>query len=129
MSLSVQIAPADKRCQYWAKIIRSNIPLRLPEVYSGGNDLPGPYLKIGDEELLEGDFLIEGEANHPRLQRGWNYRISYFGGGKFFQYKTVDGTLKVSLKNQGMESELLKGAGGVAAAIRVLHGLRKGMEV
>lgn len=36
-------------------------------------EYPSGYARRGDEELLPGDFVLEGEANHHRKQRGWTY--------------------------------------------------------
>ena len=130
-SHSVQIEPQDGRCRYWAKLIRNGQSLPLPEQVDGANDIPGAYLQHGDEELLPGDCLLEGEANHHRrTDRGWTYWITAI---------TLDGTLlrfssgfskqKAQLKEQGIDPQLLKGSGDIAAMVRIAHGLRASIKV
>ena len=55
-SASVTSKPQDSRCRYWCKIIRAGAPLPTPSAVTCANDVPGPYLRHGDEELFAGDF-------------------------------------------------------------------------
>lgn len=130
-SMSVDIKPQDKRCRYWAKIIRKGADIPMPWNVAGANDLPGRYINGGSEELLPGDFLIEGEANHHLHARGWSYWITYCADTPESSIETmrVSGDIKAALKSQGMPVEYLTGAGDVAAAVRALHGLRMGLQI
>jgi hypothetical protein len=88
--------------------------------------VPGGYLRFGDEELLPGDALIEGEECHHLHARGWVYAITYLrpDGAAF---ECIPATAqKTQMKAAGMVPELLPGSGGLAACVRVLHGLRAG---
>jgi len=130
-SHSVEIAPCDGRCRYWAKIIRAGIPLPLPSLVNGANDIPTRYLLRGNEELLPGDALFEGEANHHRKTRGWTYWLTFVTeAGDLVRVCNEDfGGIKVLLKQQGLAAEYLRGSGDVAAMARIAHGLRMGMSI
>ena len=130
-SHSVSIKPIDSRCRYWAKIVRSERALPMPACVQGANDIPGSYLQRGEEELLPGDVLFEGEANHHRRNdRGWTYWLAYVTkDGELMRYCSCFGAAKVQMKAQGMAPELLKGSGDVAGMVRLGHGLRAGLRV
>lgn len=130
-SQSVRIAPLDHRCRYWALIIRKGEFLPLPIDVKSANDVSKNYLPRGEEELLPGDVLFEGQANHHRSSRGWSYWMNtltregemlFFESGKLSEQKA-------QMKKQGMSPELLKGSGDIAALVRIMHGLRAGMTV
>lgn len=104
-SVSVRIAHRDDRCRYWAKVIRAGQALPLPSATNGANDLAGVESRKGEEELLPGDVLIEGEEAHTKAPTG----------------------IKAHLKTAGLPAELLTGSGDVAACVRIAHGLRLGM--
>ena len=129
-SHSVEILPFDARCRYWAKIVRAGMPLPSPSLVSGANDIPSAYLQRGDDELLPGDVLFEGEANHHRSNRGWSAWVTYVTeAGDLVKVEHKEfGTIKTLLKQQGMEPDYLKGAGDVAAMVRIAHGLRMGLS-
>lgn len=127
-SASVTIKPIDSRCRYWAKIIRANTSLPLPSDVDGANDITGHYLRNGEDEMFEGDILIEGEANHHRSNRGWSYWVGFCGAdGKVVRIKNPGADLKAKMKAAGCPVELLAGSGQIAAAIRIAHGVRLGM--
>ncbi|WP_139826500.1 hypothetical protein [Derxia lacustris] len=129
-SFSVSLYPCDSRCRYWAKIIRKGQSLPLPADVNGANDIPGKYLR-GDEELLPGDVLFEGEAMHHRKNRGWHYVVQVVTeAGELRRF--VNGAFsnqKAQMKAQGMSPDYLRGAGDVAAMVRIAHGIRLGLEV
>lgn len=129
-SLSVTIGAQDSRCRYWAKIIRADQALPLPSAVDGANDVPGPYLRKGDDELFAGDILIDGEEAHHRKNRGWSYRVIWMDpetGERCRVFPNAE--IKAALKAGGLAPELLKGSGDVAAAIRIAHGLRAGIAI
>jgi hypothetical protein len=130
-SHSVNICPLDSRCRYWAKISRSGQTLPLPSDVSGADDLTGPYLKRGEEELLPGDVLFEGEANHHRrTDRGWTYWVGLvLPSGELLRFKSGFNAQKMELKRQGMSPELLMGSGDIASMVRIAHGARMGMTL
>lgn len=128
-SYSVNMSPVDARCRYWAKIIRCDEALPIPSSVNGANDIPGPYL-TGDEELLTGDVLFEGEALHHRNRRGWLYVVSIvLENGELLYLSSGFSAQKAQLKRQGMAPELLKGSGDIAAMVRIAHGVRNGLVV
>lgn len=128
ISASVPIGPTDDRCSYWAKIVRSGTPLPLPSQVRGAGDLPGPYVRRGgDEELFVGDVLFEGEALHHKRNLGWAYWFSVAGSdGKPVVLK-YSSAVKARLKELGLETKFLPGAGDLAGVVRVVHGLRAGL--
>jgi len=130
-SHSVPIKPRDARCRYWAKVVRAEVTLPLPDTVCGANDIPGPYLLRGEEELLPGDALFEGEANHHRrTDRGWTYWLTTVtASGELLRFRSGFGTQRAQMKAQGMSPELLKGAGDVAGMVRIVHALRSGLKV
>lgn len=130
-SVSVYIGPRDARCRYWAKVIRAGAPLPLPSSVAGANDVLGFYSRVGDDELLPGDILIEGEENHHRKVRGWSYWVAWFD--PVLSPETAGlcrvspaSTIKLALKAKGLAPVLLPGAGEVAACVRIAHAIRSG---
>lgn len=130
-SHSVQIRPRDSRCRYWSKLVRAEQELPLPAAVQGASDIFGPYLQRGEEELLPGDALFEGEANHHRrTDRGWSYWLTVVTPqGELLTFTSGFGPQKVELKSQGLAPDLLKGSGDIAGMVRIAHGLRLGLKV
>lgn len=130
-SHSIQIKPLDSRCRYWAKIVRAGNELPIPSLITGANDIGGSYLQLGEEELLPGDALFEGEANHQRRNdRGWSYWLAHVSeSGEFVRYESGFSAQKAEMKAQGLAPELLTGSGDIAAMVRIVHGLRAGLSV
>ena len=128
VSASFIIKPLDSRCKYWAKKILADAMLPIPSEVDGASDIPTRYLRLGDEELVPGDFLFEGEAIHHRHQRGWSYCVSYVDeNGNVHRYTSGFSDQKMAAKAQGMSPELLAGSGDVAGAVRVAHAIRQNM--
>jgi hypothetical protein len=130
-SHSVTIAPFDDRCRYWAKICRAEQALPHPTNALRADDLPGRYLLRGQDELMPGDVLFEGEANHHRrTDRGWSYWLKMvLPNGELLELNSGFGAQKQQLKRQGMQPDLLMGSGDIAAMVRIAHGVRMGMTV
>lgn len=129
-SVSVEVRPRDSRCRYWAKIIRAGAPLPAPSAVSGASDVPGPYLRQGEDELLPGDVLIEGEERHHRKARGWDYWVTWCDEHGALRRITNPGAEhKARMKAAGMAPALLIGSGEVAACIRVAHAIRLGINL
>ena len=129
-SHTVQIGPADNRCRYWAKVVRAGVPLSAPAQCNSAYDIPGSFLKRGEEELLPGDVMFEGEANHHRrTDRGWTYNISVVDlDGNLFHARSGEfGELRKRMKAAGMTPELLMGSGDIAAMVRVSRAVRDGL--
>jgi hypothetical protein len=103
----------------------------LPGNVAGANDITGPYLQRGEEELLAGDVLFEGESNHHRrTDRGWTYWVTcVLANGELIELVSGFGTQKKELKRQGMAPELLMGSGDIAAMVRIAHGVRLGLTI
>jgi hypothetical protein len=127
-SVSVTIAPQDSRCRYWAKIIRCDEKLPDPKSVDGASTITGNYLRQGDEELLAGDMLFEGEANHHRRDRGWSYHVQFLDSntGELVRIRP-DSTIKAALKAAGLHPLLLLGSGDLAACVRIAHAARLGI--
>lgn len=131
-SLSIKIAPCDSRCRSWAKVVRAtDTSLPMPRAIYGARSLPQGYSSRGDEELFPGDFVIEGEANHHRKQRGWTYWLRGLdaSGRRICLESGQFSALKPLLKQAGLEPSLLAGAGDIAAAVRTIHAVRAGIDV
>lgn len=130
-SHSITVKPRDSRCRYWAKVSRCDQSLPLPAQVNGANDIPGAYLMRGEEELMSGDVLFEGEANHHRrTDRGWTYWVTYVDAeGQLQRFRSGFAEQKAQLKEQGMPTELLKGSGDIAAMVRIAHGIRLGFQL
>jgi hypothetical protein len=127
VSASVVIGPENAHCRYWAKVVRAGTTLPVPSKVFRADDLPGPYLRIGDEELFPGDVLFEGEEVHPVRSHGWGY-FAYVAGisGRPIQLE-YDSSVKARLKELGLDKRLLAGSGQLAGLVRVAHALRAGM--
>lgn len=129
-SHSVTVKPLDPRCRYWAKVLRAGDPLPLPSNVEGANDIPGRYLQLGEEELLPGDVLLEGEANHHRNARGWTYWVTFVRpNGALVHLTSGFSVQKKAFKAQGMPPELLTGSGDIAAMVRIAHAVRLGLRM
>jgi hypothetical protein len=128
VSATVEIAPCDSRCRYWAKIVRAGENLPLPSAVDGAHDIPGPYLRQGDDELFAGDFLVEGEEVHHRKARGWTYTCCFAKGTKDGCIRfTYSADIKKTMKAGGLPANLLAGAGDLAGLVRMIHALRAGI--
>ena len=128
-SVSISVEPTDLRCRYWAKRIDAGMALGLPSTMNGAKDILGPFLSQGEEELAMGDFLVEGEqVHHRRPERGWTYRLGYMGIDGALYRVTPANEHKKALKAGGMPVDFLKGAGELAACVRLIHGLRMGLH-
>lgn len=127
VSVSFPVRPRDSRCRYWAKVIRAGQPLPAPASVDGAGDVPGAYLRNGEEELFPGDVLIEGEANHHVKARGWSYWVHTCSptGEQVTIRPSAD--VKSQLKAAGIDPRLLPGSGDVAACVRIAHGIRAGL--
>ena len=128
-SHTIEIRPTDSRCRYWAKVVRSDSSLPQPVTCSSAHDVPGSFLRNGEEELLPGDVLFEGEANHHRrTDRGWTYNLHVVSPNGLLLHAASGGfgELRKKLKAGGMSPELLAGSGDVAAMVRIAHGVRDG---
>lgn len=131
-SLSIEIRPCDSRCRWWAKVIRSeDTKLPAPRAIDGAHSMPQVYSRPGDEELFPGDFVIEGEANHHCKPRGWTYWLHGLDGSgqEIYLESGQFSGLKPLLKQAGLEPSLLAGAGDIAAAVRIIHAARAGIDV
>lgn len=125
--------PQDSRCKYWAKVIRADQAIPLPEQVSGANDVPGAYIREGDDiELFPGDWLLTGEEVSHNKKRGWCYHLLALGRGEksdvlnVYAYKFgVDS--KPLIRAAGAK-DILTGSGDVAAMIREIHARRRGIK-
>lgn len=129
-SASVTIKPQDSRCRYWAKIIRAGAPLPIPSAATCANDVPGPYLRHGDEELFAGDFLIDGEERHHRHARGWVYNMGFIDPNTGnLRWVQATSERKAAAKANGLPANLLAGSGDIAGLIRLAHAVRLGVSI
>ena len=133
LSASYVCSPQDSRCRYWAKVIRAEDSIPLPEHVNGADNVPGPYIRKGDEiELFEGDWLLEGEEVSHRRQRGWTYTLHALA------IRAKDGELSVCTIAFGSDTkpviraagakDLLKGSGDIAAMVREIWARRRGYK-
>ncbi len=126
--------PSDARCKYWCKVIPAGANIPMPAAVSGAGDVPGEYLRKGDEiEVFAGDWVLEGEEISHRKARGWTYslrRVVPVGTKLTDDSLTTEPTVvtvyfgsntKDALRELGNQKELLRGAGDVAALIREIH--------
>ena len=127
LSASITIGPRDRRCRYWAKVVRAGTSLPAPSAVEGAASIPGPYAPHGEEELFAGDTLIEGEEIHHRKARGWTYQVAIVSPDGTPVYIQPDAALKATLKAGGLPARLLPGSGDVAACVRVVHAHRLGL--
>ncbi|HBJ98802.1 MAG TPA: hypothetical protein DDZ62_01645 [Delftia acidovorans] len=129
-SVSVSVKPVDYRCRFWAKVVRGGVVLPVPNKVLGANDVPGAYLKQGDEELFAGDFLLIGEEVHHRKARGWDYKMKFIDP-RTGQLRTVAALSerKAVAKANGLPVELLAGSGEIAGLVRLAHAVRLGISI
>lgn len=113
--------PHDSRCRYWAKVLTCEDALPAPADVKGANDIPGEYLRQGEEiELFEGDCILEGEANHHSKPRGWTYSVGVVVNGQLCWPPFKNPGVKDFLRAKGDKGGL-EGAGDVAAMVRYLR--------
>ncbi len=140
--------PSDSRCKYWCKIVRDGQVLPLPHVVRGANDIPGEYLRKGDDiEIFPGDYILEGEQVHHVKQRGWKYNLGRLAL-PVAATETIDTEgnthpgepakparivwleygkpVKDALRAAGYKT-LLGGSGDVAGMVRSIHARREGV--
>jgi hypothetical protein len=131
-SASFTAEPSDQRCRYWAKVVRADQAIPLPSAVAGANDIPGPYIRKGDDvEVFEGDFVLEGEEVHHRKQRGWAYTVRYLrvrkdGDLGVIATQFTFAEVKDACRAAGRK-DLLGGSGDCAAMIRAIHAHRDGV--
>ena len=126
-SISVKIAPQDSRCKFWAKLIGKDQALPLPSECDSASAIPGGFLRLGEEELADGEFLILGEQVHHRKMRGWEYKIVWMNANGTKSSLVPHTETKARLKAAGLPIELLKGSGELAACARVILAHRLGI--
>ncbi len=134
---SVPLGKVDSRCRGWAVVVRDTTAIPSPAVVSGAGSLGLPYARqSGTEELFGTDAVLWGEENHHRKSRGWAYQLRirdpednqvlHLTCGesekRIIKAAMAEGRCK-------MPAEFLKGAGEVAAMIRVIQAIRHGMKV
>lgn len=118
--------PRDSRCKYWCKIVRAGDALPLPSAVTGASDIPGPYLRKGDDvEIFPGDFVLSGEEVSHRVKRGWAYQMFRLDSGKI-AICAFGSLVKDAVRRAGRK-DLLGGSGDVAAMVRTIHARRAGI--
>ena len=129
-SVSVICKPSDSRCRYWALKCRADQALPAPQDLYGAESLrkalPQAWLK-GDTELFAGEFIFVGEENHHRKTRGWSYALWWVDAAGNLVGRTPNTDTKLKLKAAGIDPQLLRGSGDVAAMVRLAHGIRAGL--
>jgi hypothetical protein len=136
-SCSISLAKWDAKCRGWAMIVREGEPLPEPSEVTGASSLKQKYLRqSGSEELFGTDALLQGEENHHRKSRGWTYRLFVRNPETNEDVGLVPdehakSRIKAALADGRctMPRTYLKGAGEVAAMVRILHAIRCGMKV
>lgn len=75
-SFSVTLAPVDRRCRWWSKIVTDPSTLDVAAT-DGAGSIPGAYQRAGsDHDLAPWTAIFDGEANHyRRADRGWTFRV------------------------------------------------------
>ena len=122
VSASIKIGPQDRRCRYWAIVVRSGDALPLPSAVNGANDIGLRPARNGEKELFAGDYLIEGETVHHvkarsvSAARGWRYRVRAVGddGRERFFYPSAE--RKAAIQAAGCPPEWLPGSGDIASS-------------
>lgn len=134
MSASIKVGPDDSRCHYWAIMVRAGQPLPHPENARGAADLAQRFIatrhdgRPTDKELFPGDILFEGEQVKHNRDYGWTYQVRWLApDGDEVKLRPRSG-VKADLKAKGLAPDLLRGAGQLAACVRVAHALRAGLE-
>lgn len=129
--MTVVLGPCDRRCRWWAKHIAASGRLPHPAEVRGACSLAQCFEKRGQFWLPPGDFVIEGEEVHHRKARGWFYWLRGVDPtGKRIVIESGEfGPLKPLLKDAGLAADLLSGRGDIAAAVRVIHAVRAGIDV
>ncbi len=136
-SVGYKFGRVDRRCRAWERVIREGVALPAPEDVSGAADLPGAYAPDrGEEELFGLDAVLQGEENHHRRARGWTYwlHVRNPATGKIVTMKPTaerKAVIKAAIRDGriALPLEILKGAGDIAALVRILTAIRAGLPI
>ena len=136
ISATASARKSVSRCRGWAMVVRASEPLPLPEYIKGAASIGRPYTEqYGEDatvELFPGDYLLQGEANHHKRDRGWSYWLYGYDPSGRAVYVDFDSEIKADIKaamTAGKISapySILKGSGDIAAMIRRIHADRGG---
>ncbi len=136
-SFSYTLGRLDRRCRGWERVIRESVSLPMPEDVHRAGDLPGAYAPDrGSEELFGLDAVMQGEENHHRKARGWSFWLHVHNpanGG--LATMTPSAARKAVIKDAiragriDLPREILKGAGDIAALVRMLAAIRAGLPI
>lgn len=126
-SQNISIRPVDKRCHFWAFVLRNGQPLPVPAVVDSYHTMPGVRSPLGDDEIFAGDVVFMAEAVHHTKQRGWIF-WAYFlnANGDLCRIANPKKDVKAVAKAANMP-DILAGAGNHAALVRVAHLVRAGL--
>jgi hypothetical protein len=109
--------PTDGRCAWWSVQLPSDIELSSEKI-------PAPYFRKGaDLELKHSDMLIDSEANHHRINRGYTVALGVCVSGKV-NFIGHSARRKAFIKENGGK-DLMHESGDVAGCVRMAVWLRR----
>jgi hypothetical protein len=113
----------------WAILITSSTGLPLPGVVKIPKDIPGTHLTMFQTyELNPGDYLITAKRKNSRQYWGFEYTLRTLPYSKNKCIKVYFGIQhKNIIKATGQHRDLLPGSGSLAAIVREIHAIRRGI--
>lgn len=128
LSVSLDVKKQNPQLREWVKHITPDMAFKAPADVRSAKDIPGRFWNEGVHRLELGEFLITSRlANIKSKEWGATHTLVYLGGdGQLHRIKPTAAHKQV-LKASGMSPELLKGAGQLAACVRLALGLREGL--
>lgn len=113
----------------WALIIPRDIKLPLPSEVQWAANIPGVYLKLSEAyQASPGDHLVTATKKSKRANWGFIYSLYAIHPVEDKLVRVNYGILhKVIIKKTGEHKDLLPGAGPLAAIVREIHAIRRGV--
>lgn len=113
----------------WALIIPRSAQLPLPSEVRWGGNIPGIRLRVGETyQVIPGDYLVTATKKNKRQYWGFNYIMYAVHPEEDKLVRVPYGILhKTVIKHAEGTKDIMPGAGPLAAIIREVHAIRRGI--
>lgn len=113
----------------WALIIPKDVQLPLPSEVKWVTNISGIYLKLGEDyQAVPGDYLVTATKKNKHAYWGFNYSMYAIHPREDKLVLVPYGALhKTIIKHAEGTKDIMPGAGPLAAIIREIHAIRRGI--